>query len=666
VVSYAFWKEALGGADDVVGQTVGVEGVPFTISGVTGRDYFNGYAAVMLPMAAFPVVIGAPRLMPETQFMTLIGRLGPGVTLEQAQDQVTMLSARLPAPRQYEADHAADVQEMRWMSPAVLQRTVGSLGMLANATALILLIAAANVGILLLSRAVARRSEIGVRLAIGAARSRLVRQLLTEGMMLSLLAAGVGLLMLTWLNDAAKRLFFPMTTFSLDVSWMTVAATVGIALCAGLVFAVAPAFHATRSGVMDSLKSGGGSVDPRGSRLQHAFVIAEVALSMALVCTAGIFVDASLRSARRADGYSRSPQIAVADLRIEDARYTIERKQATLSRVIPQIAALPGVAVVSHAHMIPDGSSCCMASLVGAGYVDWGVQSQDTSINMTVSVNRVGPRFFEALGVPLLAGRDFALSEAAGGRLVAIVDELTARNHWRGANPIDGMIAFRQWSGVKPDTSLRVATVIGVAPVIPEDKPSLPRIYVADAQIPAVENTVLIVRTADGPAAPLIPQIAGIVLNTDRRLPVASVKTMAQIYREQHPALYRTRTLAGVSGAVALILACVGIYATISFSLSRRIREIGIRRALGADNASVVYTFFEQGMWLAMIGFAIGVPASLAFMKIVVAEEFGVQMLTSSSIAMVLGALLAVCAFASWLPARRAAGVDALSALQHE
>ena len=668
VLGYNMWMAQFGGRRNVIGETIRVNEMTMTIVGVMAKEYFRN-SDLYLPMSALPAgmlshVDGADTYFP-ISFMA--GRLRDDATLTLAQTQLTEIVRRLPPAGRYDPTPPSTVRALRRAQPADLKFVLGPIGFIGNATVFILLIAAANVGVLLLSRAVARRSEIGVRLALGAHRRRLIRQLITEGLLLSLMAAAAGLVFLNWAGYGFHRLFFPTLPFAFTASWITICVTLLVAVVTGLLFAIAPALHATRSSVVETLKAGGGgTLDPRSARLQHAFVIAEVALSMALVCTAGIFVDASLRSARRDQGLVSSPNIIAAEIKVEDTNLTPQQKGIALERMTAAVLAIPGVTGVTHVPMIPTMGSCCLASVVGAGQVNAQTMGEESLSMMNVSLNPVGSDLFKTIGVPLLQGRDILASDTRGKTVVAVVDEVFARSKWPGQNPLGQTISFRNWyphMGI--DTAVIIATVVGVARQLPEKGGTIPKVYISAEQKPDARGATLLVST-DRNAAPLVGSVVATLRGVDRNLPIGTVATMAQIYRQNHSRLFNARTLAVMSGLIALILACTGLYATSAFGLSQRVREIGVRRALGANDRDVVYTFFEGGMRLALIGFSIGVPVALAAMKIGVAEKFGVQMLTTSSIAYVLAALLSVCAFASWLPARRAARVDAITALKQE
>lgn len=677
VISYGLWKSAFGGTSDAIGRTIHLNDAPMIITGVMGRDFF-GFGTIYAPLSALPLaypgLVGTTHDPRKPRIAFIAARLSPGVSIDRARAELETVNKRF-RPYSGRIDdilYPTVVNPLRLVSGQDISNVLGPIGFIGNATVFILLIAGANVSVLLLSRAISRRREIGIRLAMGAERRRIVRQLLTEGIILAALASMMGLMLLTWLSRGLQQLFFPTRAISFVPSWHTIVISLAFALLTGILFALAPALHATRVGVTEALKDGAGGTDRRSTRLQRTFVIAEVALSMALVCAAGIFADAALRATRRDQSYMTSPRIIAANLSVRSSRLiTPERKQLAVEGMVSTIRAIPGVERATYVSRLPGNGSGSMANLLGAGYagMNTGAKASDSLVMSTVSLSHSGAGLFSAIGVSLISGRDISDTDAAGTLRVAVVDELIARQRWPGRNPVGQTIGFQKWkSAYEKDTAMAVVTVIGVVPHITRGDRGggLPVLYLSAAQFPDAEDATFIVTSRGKDARSLVPLVTPVLRTTDRQIPVGPVQTLAQVHRRNNSNIYNAGIIAGAAGFIALALACVGIYATISFGLSQRIREIGVRRALGADDRDVVYTFFQEGMRLALIGFAIGIPVALAAMKIGVAEKFGVQTLTTPSIATIMAVLLTICALASWLPARRAARIDALTALKQD
>jgi predicted permease len=669
VLGYNFWIKSFGGQASALGRTIKLNGIQMRIVGVTKRGFYQE-AAVLAPMSMMPGVYGVSTTQAESmeRFRTvsiLFGLLHDGVSVEAGQDFVKAAMSRLP-PKRRELEMPETVRPLRLMEPDDMERFLGPVGLIGDVTLFILLIAATNVSVLLLSRAVARRREVGVRLAMGAARSRVVRQLITEGVILALLASVVGLMLLQWFGVGLIRLFWPAADLALRPSLHVILAAMAFALITGLLFAVVPALHATKVSVMDALRDGTPGLDRSSSRLQNAFVIAEVALSMALVCSAGIFLDAALRSANRDAGYQSSPRTIVAQMEVLNQRFPTSRTSQSFAQMVRAAEAVPGVERAAFAAG-PLEWGGGYANLMGAGYASRGAAAAgDSSISFTVSMNSLSPGVFATLGIELLQGREIGPQDTKGSEEVAVIDELIARHKWPRQVAIGRQLALQRWKNTPNDTAMMLLTVVGVVPHVPPRGGGIPMIYLSAAQHPDSSRGAIYVRSTAANAAELVPSVTSAIHRVDREIPIQRVATMAQLHRESYRNVYNAAIVASISGLIALALACVGLYATISFGLSQRTREIGVRRALGANDRDVVYAFFEGGMRLALIGFAIGVPVALAAMKIGVAEKFGVATLTTSSIASVMAVLLTVCALASWLPARRAARVDALTALKQE
>jgi predicted permease len=669
VIGYKFWLKSFGGQADALGRTINLNGVQMRIVGVTKRGFFQE-AAVLAPMSMMANVYGvsASQAALSERFSSvsfLAARLNDGVSVEAARAFVQAAMSRLPSKRR-EIDVPAEVQPLRMVEPGDIERLTGPFGLIGNVTLFILLIAATNVSVLLLSRAVARRREVGVRLAMGAARARVVRQLITEGVILAVLSSIFALMLLQWFGVGLIRLFWPTAELTLHPSAHVIVAAMSFALITGLLFAVVPALHATKVSVMDALRDGTPGLDRSGSRLQNAFVIAEVALSMALVCSAGIFLDAALRAARRDAGYLSSPRTIVAQMEFYNQHFPASRTSQAFAQMVTAAEAIPGVERAAYASTSLEWGSG-YANLMGAGYAARGAAPVgDSSVSVSVATNFLSPGVFATLGIDLLQGREIGPNDIKGNEEVVVIDELIARHKWPGRSAIGRQLALQRWKNTTRDTAMMLLTVVGVAPHMSPRGGGVPVVYLSAAQHPDSARGVIFVRSTAASAAPLVPRVTTAIHRVDRELPLQRVATLAQIHRESYRNVYNAAMVASISGLIALLLACVGLYATISFGLSQRTREIGVRRALGADDRDVVYAFFEGGMKLALIGFAIGVPVALAAMRIGVAEKFGVATLTTSSIASVMAVLLAVCALASWLPARRAARIDALTALKQE
>jgi predicted permease len=558
---------------------------------------------------------------------------------------------------------------------------VSGSALLGNITLLILLTACANVSILLLGRAVTRRPEIAIRLALGARRGRVVQLLLVESVMLALVASAGGILVGHWICEFFNARFPGMGT-DYALGWRSVTATLVFAAATGIGFGLTPALHATRSGTQSALKSGFAATDRQRSRLQRVFVVAEVAISMALVCAGWLLVNAFIGGVSGRRPYELSNRVLIADLDFArpggGVSYTPERADALLSAARERIAVRPGVDAVSFGTNHPLGSAAS-----GAGFVATPEQVGASGLeHVSAAVAWADPDYFRATGIRLVEGRDFARTDSVGGLRVAIVGEGVASQLWPDRRAVGNVIMIGVRTSVRAgepsDTIFLPYSVVGVAPEMQTygrrtatyglrvGSVYLPRLQLSATEGPLRSRSVatLLVRTS-GPATDYAPAIVQEIRALDAELTITGVTTTGRRYFERNIEEISLRNGVTLAGVLTLFMACVGVYAVIAFGVNQRAREIGIRMALGARRSQVVALFFRDGMWLALIGFAIGVPLSLIAMRIALGGESG-EILTAGSIATVVVALLIVAALASWLPARRAAAVDPMIAAKSD
>jgi hypothetical protein len=397
--------------------------------------------------------------------------------------------------------------------------------------------------------------------------------------------------------------------------------------------------------------------------MQRNFVVAEVALSVALVCATGVLAEAAHRAARAERSIIASPDVVVADLDLTLRTLPAARVDQLLDAATARIAALPGVQAVSFANAQPGTGFGSNARLRLAGD-----SAASAAENRAITVVRTGDGLFNALGLPMTAGREFGRGDRAGSAPVAVIDELLAATRWPGENVIGRTVSFESWQYDRDTAVVAFATVVGVVPTVwtPDGSRTVPTIYVPAAQRLDSTSAYIFVRSTAASAEDLLPVVRRELRLAAAELPVRNVLTLEQDFRMRAAEPLRARLLSLLAGGVALIIACMGLYAVISFALAHRTREIGIRRALGADDRDVVYTFFHEGMGLVLAGLGIGVPLGIAAMKIETAAKFGVQRLDVSTVAGIVALLLVVCALAIWLPARKAAVVNPLDALRQD
>jgi predicted permease len=530
--------------------------------------------------------------------------------------------------------------------------------------ALVLLIACANLAGLLLARATARQREIAVRLALGASRGRLVRQLLTESMALALAGGALGLLVASWSATALVK-FLDGTTLDVALDLRVMAFAFGASVITGLLFGAAPALKAARQSVGASLKSGPTPI-ARGRRFDLHFLLvsAQVALSLTLMVGAGLFLR-TLANLKNIDTGFHADRVLIASFNPGLSRYSEQRTRDFFASLMERVAALPGVKTVSIA------DQPLLAGAMFEGVVVEGAAMENTggrtagATDAVAAIKSVSPRFFETMGIPLRLGRDFTSLDVPGAPKVAIVNERFARQFLGGQNPIGkhigvgGKTADLEVAGVIADTKYR--NLRGTPPAT---------VYLPIDQLdlkgrPGSMPRTLHVRTSAGlqSTSALIEQQARAL---DRNLPVSTVSAFSKIIDAK---LVRERLIATLSsffGAVAMLLACCGLYGVMAYSVQRRTQEIGIRMALGAARGAVTRMVMRQSVAMVLAGVAAGLPMALWLSKLIKSLLFGVEPGDAATLAAASLLLVAVAALAAYLPARRAARIDPTVALRYE
>jgi predicted permease len=669
VLGHAFWMQRTGGSADAIGSRLTLNGYPFTIVGVAAEG-FHGAAGqedpfdVWLPVTASGLLFAddAERLEEGRRF-AVIARLAPGASLARANAAAEAAGLRAPpAP-------GADPDERRRLSVSPyrglgaadageIMAFVGGAGGLIGG--IILLIACVNVSALLLGRSLARRREIAVRLALGATRARIVRQLLTESVTLGLVAGGLGILLATWALDALGAALF---TFPVRLSprFGTLAATVGVAAGTGIVFGTFPALHATRAAVFTVLKDAVAGTDPRTSRMRGWFAAAQLALSLPLLTAAGLLVSGVIRSVG-ADSVIREPDRLIAiSLDLRSGGYDAARVDALLTEGRTRVAALPGVGRVAFARSDPVSGSFTGRIRLPAEAAATSFQPLEFAL-----LNAVDPEYFETVGLTVSRGRAIDRTDVPGGTPTVVIGADAAQRLWPGRDPLGRTLTYVQ--GADRESQL---TIVGVSPGTGlewDGSDGSIVLYGSRRQFPDTLGTTLLVRTL-GDAGPVIARVRTTLNALDPQLVVARTSVMADRLRESRAELtHATAGAAGV-GLLALLLACIGVYAVVAFGVAERTREIGVRVALGASRAAVVQLFVRGGLRLAVLSLAIGLPLTFAVVRFLGAGMFGVARFTALHAAALLAIvllLISVAALSSWIPARRSAAVDPVVALRVE
>jgi predicted permease len=668
VVSHNFWQRRLGGDPEIVGKTITLNGHAFTVVGVAPKGFKGANAifspALWVPMMAHPqLATGFLRENMDTRralLFTVVGRLKPGMTLEQAQADLKTIADRLA--RDYPNDNAGRSVALVPLAQATInlrlrQSMVRAGALLMTVVALVLLIACANVAILLLARAAVRQREVAVRISLGASRGKLLRQLLTEGLLLALLGGALGMAITYWAQWvlwSQRPPWLAADAVDLTPDARVLGFTALVSLLTVLVFALAPALSASRPDPVAQLKQRSGPAFG-GNRLtvRDLLAVGQVALSLVALVGAGLFLK-SLRNAQRIDPGFDHVRIGILTVNLGAHGYDEARAHEFHRQMLERAVALPGVESATLATGIPLFQGTILRTVFPEG-----VDSSDRKNGRLVQLNTVDLGYFETMEIPLRRGRDFAETDHAGSPHVVVINEELARQLWPGDDAIGKRFKFfgQEWWN----------EVIGIAADIKYSflgEDPQPYIYLSLRQVyePAV---TLHLRTRSAPATAL-GMARRKVQEMNRTLPITNVLTYGEILRQS---LWEPRmgaSLLAVFGLLSLLLAVIGVYGVMSYSVSQRTRELGVRMALGAAQGDVLKLVVRQGVSLAAGGIVIGLAVSLAATRLIANLLFDVSArdpLTFVAIPLLLGlaALLA-----SLQPAWRATKVDPTVALRSE
>jgi putative ABC transport system permease protein len=674
VISYDFWQRRFGGAADAIGRTLNVERVPFTVIGVTPPGFFGPDVGrtfdVALPLGAEPLVRGGETWLDgrSTWWLTVMARLKPGQSIDAATQALRVLQ-----PEIRDATHPGwdgYLKDLFTLLPsasgdsALRRRYERPLVILMIIVALVLMIACANIANLLLARATARRHELSVRLALGAARWQLVRQLLTESVVLSSTGAALGVLVAHWgsrllvaqLSTQTNRVFL-----DLSADWRMLAFTIGATVTTALLFGTAPAIRAAEIEPMEAIKEHGrGAGSDARIGLASGLVVAQVALSVVLVAAAGLFVRTFASLTNLALGFERD-RVLVVTVNAQRTEIAPAERIATYERVRQIVSAVPGVAQAALSVVTP---------VSGQGW-NTNVDVSDAPPlpgrqSMTFK-NGITPDWFATFGTPLVAGRYFTDRDSKGTPAVAIVNQAFIRRFLNGASPIGRTVRSRGITGLKStDVPKEIIGVVADAVYRNLREPVPPTMYVPMAQMDesfALPSLYLMVRSSAGSPALLARSVAGAIatVNPDLALtfrPLADVVN-ASLTQERVVA-----TLSGFFGGLALLLAGLGLYGVTSYAVSRRRTEIGIRMALGAAPGGVVRLVLSRVAVLVGGGVLAGVALSLWAARFVETLLFGMKPRDPVTLIGAASVLAAVGALAGWLPASRASRIDPAEVLR--
>jgi putative ABC transport system permease protein len=648
VVSHEYWSHRLGGAPEAVGSTLRIDGNPVTIVGVMPPGFrIRSDNDLWFPMVDDP----GSQLPRHMHNWYMVGRLKPGVSLEEARGQVDVIARRLE--EQYPETNRRKGFGLVSLQVALVRSDRASLLALMGALALVLLIACANVAGLLLARGCARRQELAVRAALGASRARLVRQLLTESTILALLAASLALLSASWLQAILLRVT-PIESLGgrevpLDsrVLLFTLAVSTGTALLFGLV----PALRSGRANPAVDLHAGARTTDSRaGTRLRSVLIAAQVALSVVLLIGSGLLIR-SLAHLRGVDLGFRPERMVTAEIQLPGSRYPdLARRAGFASTLIERLRAQPGVEGAGLISLLPVREP---RNNVRAWAAD--APPSDLSQAEGTFIRGVLPGYFEAMGIPLLLGRDIQEADRDGTTEVTVINQSMASALFPDRSPLGREVVI-DYPGVGPTH----AQVVGVVGNVHQGGPAFAPSSVSYASYfqrqPDAEMQVA-VRTTGDPAAG-VGLLRAVVRELDPEVPLSDVATMGHFIGRR---LSDCRTMAGLLSAfalVAVLLAGLGLFGMLAFYVEQRTREIGVRMALGAAHRQVLAMVVRRGMALVLVGLAAGLPGSWLAARLLGHLLHDVSPADPGTLAASSIAFLAVALVACWIPARRATRVD--------
>jgi putative ABC transport system permease protein len=663
VLSEAYWLKHFAADPQIIGRVVRLDEQPYTVIGVMSLQFpptntsFADAVALWIPLA---LTDDEKRSRRRDSNFNLIGRLKSGVRLEQAQANMAAVAERIE--QQYPGIYQGNIR-IAATAVSLEQRTVQNvrrlLLILFGAVGLVLLIACANIANLLLARAATRRKEIAIRSALGAGAWRIVRQALTESFLLAFIGGAIGLFCAIWAIDLIVKSGpenvprLAEATLDLRVLGFTLLAS----LLAGVLFGLAPALQSLRLDLTAKLKDAGRASDQggsEGSKLRGALVILETALAIVLLAGAGLLVNSFVRLLRVPPGFDPEGVI-VARTTLPAARYPeAERGKAAYRETLERIEALPGVQSVAIATNLP---------LTSEWVIGFRVEGEDENIYHTANNTWISNDYFRTMGIPLRRGREFNDQDRAGTLPVVVINETLARRFWPGEEAIGKRM---RWGGWNPQGWLTVVGVAADVKLSALEAESPPTVYMPIFQIPRLRRDAIFIARTTGDPASLAAALDREIGAVDAELPVYDIRTMNQVIAASVAQRRFTMWLLVIFAAAALLLAATGLYGVLSYTVTQRRHEIGIRMALGAEAGDVLKLVIRQGMTLAVIGVAIGLIASFALtrtMKSLLFDTSASDPLTFAAIAVLLtGVALLAC----WIPARRAARLDPLEALRHE
>ena len=653
------WKRRFGSDPSVIGRALMLNGESYTVIGVLPQNvrlpgYGTWHDQVWVPLA-FPSEEATAR---GNHFLQVVARMKPAVTLQKATAEMETIAARLA--QQYPEYNTRIGSVVNPLHEEVVGNMKPALLILLGAVAFVLLIACANVANLLLARAAVRQKEIALRLALGADRARLTKQLLVESVMLSLVGGVVGLV-LAYVGLQVLTRFIPpdlAQATAINIDFKVMVFTLLVAVVTGLVFGLAPASQASHFNLNDTLKEGGrdSGAGARGKRIRSVLVVAEVAVSFILLIGAGLLIN-SFMHLRNLDPGFRVDHLLGLNVNLSEVKYPdTPRRVAFFDEVVRRVQALPGVQSVAIAGNLPFTYNGDSMPIGVEGLPDPPPDQQPDVI-----FRAVGPGYFSTMGIPLIRGRDFTEQDTLETTYAVVVSEKTAKHYWPNADPIG-----KRLKGGSTTSEGPWRTVVGVVKDVRQNdfiaEPKM-QMYYTYRQLKSLMPNALVVRTAVDPMS-LAPSVRNAIWAVDKDQPVSNMNSMEQVVSTAVARQRFSMLLLAVFAGLALVLAAVGIYGVMSYSVAQQTREIGIRMALGAQRSDVLKMTVMQGLKLVAIGLVIGLVVAFVLTRVMATLLFGISATDPVTFLSISVVLLAVALLASYIPALRATRVDPMIALR--
>ena len=661
VLTFGAWTRLFAAKPSAVGKNIELNGETYQVVGVMPdgfRSFNTANADLFVPLALKPAAFDAGYT---NEYLNSVARLKPNVPLERAQAEMTTFASNLKAANPTNFAPTWTLQ-VRTLDDIGTGRIRPVLLVLLGAVGFVLLIACANVANLLLARAAVRIKEVAIRSALGADRAALIRQLLTESVMLAVAGGVLGLMLAQWsvkslvaLNPSLPR----ASEIGIDANVMVF--TLAVSVLTGLLFGLAPALQTSHTNLQETLKDGGrsGAADFAGRNVRRGLVVAEVALSLTLLIGAGLLIKSVGRLQGVDPGFSPR-NVLTFNLALPRVKYATDTAQIQFGdQLMPRLNAIAGVRAAAVTSVLPFGGGWSTSSFSIEGLVvppgqngPWG------------DIRIVSARFFEALGIPARRGRLLNANDRLGSPQVTVIDEQFVKKYFPHTDPIGKRITFGASRGKTDSTWITIVGVVGHA--AHEGLDAEPRIqyYFPNTQV-GIGFMSVVVRTAGSPLA-LVPAMRDAVHEIDRNLPLSAVNTMETLVDASVGQRKLSMILLGVFSAIALLLASIGIYGVMSYSVTQRTRELGIRMALGAVRSRVLALVVWQGMVLAAAGVAIGLIAAYALTRFLASQLFGVGATDPATFTIVSAVLVGMAFLATLVPALRATRVDPVVALRDE